>query len=423
MGEMIRIAVCVDDTDDLSKSTSTGAVAEAIAQCVVELGGTIELGVSRHQLLLDERVPYTSHNSSMALTAKLPAAKLGELRERACATVLSMMAATADPGLCVAQLPDEDGDARLYALVAFGFRAKVDYVSKAEAFETASRIPWLTLEELGGDGQGVVGALAGVGLRLSGNDGRFRGRWDLAALCEGRTGVAAGKNRGGGHGRGNGSGGGRGMGGGHGRGDGSGGGCGRGMGHKRGDGSGDSGNGRRSGKGSSGGKAHDGIGENHASSRSRHDGAYDAGVGNRAAANEPSAYRASLVCERLEAHAGGRAMVVDARGEQFPPSTPVLAIPDAKPVLLGGRMAVVSELGADGVARPCSKEELGPIGNGITDSQELCLSFEFDNDREEYGAAEDLRACPNCLFRRWTGAGFLCMKRPAYVKPFSEVIS
>ena len=197
MEALARIAVCVDDTDDLTKSTSTGAVAEAIARQVVELGGLVELGVSRHQLLLDERVPYTSHNSSMAMTAKLPADRLDELRERARACVLEAMAAAADPGLCVAQLPDDGDDARLYELVAFGLRAKVDYIAKAEAYELAARIPWLTLEELGGDGQGVVGALAGVGLRLSGNDGRFRGRWDLAALCEGRADAVAGKNRGG----------------------------------------------------------------------------------------------------------------------------------------------------------------------------------------------------------------------------------
>jgi len=32
------------------------------------------------------------------------------------------------------------------------------------------------LSEHGGTGQGVIGALAGAGLRLSGNDGRFKGK-------------------------------------------------------------------------------------------------------------------------------------------------------------------------------------------------------------------------------------------------------
>ena len=125
----------------------------------------------------------------------------------------------------------------------------------------------------------------------------------------------------------------------------------------------------------------------------------------------------------MEAHAGGRAMVVDARGQQFPPSTMVLAVPDAKPVLRAGRMAIVAELGADGVARPCSKDELGTIGNGGGGGQDACPSFEFDNDLEEFGAAAGLRACANCLYRRWTGTGFLCMKRPATARAFSEVIA
>ena len=408
MGEMVRIAVCVDDTDDLTKSTSTGAVAEAIAGHVAELGGLIELGVSRHQLLLDPRVPYTSHNSSMAMTAKLPEGRLDELRERARASVLSMMAAVADPGLCVAQLPDDGDDALVYELVAFGFRAKADYVSKAEAYELAGRIPWLTLEELGGDGQGVVGALAGVGLRLSGNDGRFRGRWDLAALCEGRTGAVAGKNRGGCNGRGGG------------RGGGSGGGHGKGKGH--GDGSG-GGRGHGTGDGAVGGKKHGGACGNGLGNECGKVGAGRDGNAAEGATAIGSSYRASLVCERLEAHVGGRAMVIDASGERFPPSTPVLAVPDAKPVLQAGRIAIVATLGADGVARPCSKDELGAIGNGGDGRKDACRAFEFDNDLEEFGAAEGLHACPNCLYRRWTGTGFLCMKRPATAKAFSEVIS
>ena len=35
------------------------------------------------------------------------------------------------------------------------------------------------LSEHGGKGIGVIGALAGVGLRMSGNDGRFRGKIEI----------------------------------------------------------------------------------------------------------------------------------------------------------------------------------------------------------------------------------------------------
>ena len=37
------------------------------------------------------------------------------------------------------------------------------------------------LSEHGGTGQGVIGALAGIGLRMSGSDGRVKGRLNLGA--------------------------------------------------------------------------------------------------------------------------------------------------------------------------------------------------------------------------------------------------
>lgn len=37
------------------------------------------------------------------------------------------------------------------------------------------------LSEHGGTGQGIIGALAGAGLRLSGNDGRFKGKIKISS--------------------------------------------------------------------------------------------------------------------------------------------------------------------------------------------------------------------------------------------------
>ena len=179
MGETDHIVVCVDDTDDLSKETSTGAVAEALAAGVRRMGGSVDLDVTRHQLLLDERVPYTSHNSSMAFTALLPAGALDAFAEDAAWVVRSMMAPSANPGLAYGVVPQED--AALAELVAFGFAAQREYFELDDAFALTQRTGWLQLRALGGTGWGAIGALAGAGLRLSGNDGRFRGTWD--ALC------------------------------------------------------------------------------------------------------------------------------------------------------------------------------------------------------------------------------------------------
>lgn len=186
------VIVCVDDTDDETRAISTGEIASHIAREAVALGGAMRLETTRHQLLLRDDVPYTSHNSSMAFEVLLPADRVAELRERAIDVIVRNRAATSDPGLCVATLPwgadapatGEDVRA-VERVIAFGNRAKVDFCSKESAYEIAASIPWVTLSEHGGDGVGVVGALAGVGLRLGGNDGRFRGKWNFERLCAG----------------------------------------------------------------------------------------------------------------------------------------------------------------------------------------------------------------------------------------------
>jgi hypothetical protein len=48
-------------------------------------------------------------------------------------------------------------------------------LTKEEAYRLAGHLG-VHLSEHGGTGGGIIGALAGTGLRLSGNDGRFRGR-------------------------------------------------------------------------------------------------------------------------------------------------------------------------------------------------------------------------------------------------------
>lgn len=193
------VVLCVDDTDDVTRATSTGAVAEAIADAVGDLGGCMLLGITRHQLLLAEGVPYTSHNSSMCFAVRMPEGASERMREHAVRQIAELSAASADPGLCVADMPAEwistgvggsatwehapaDERVRLESLAAFGRRAQREICSKDQAYKLAESIPWLQLSEHGGTGQGVIGALAGAGLRLAGNDGRFRGKWDLAAM-------------------------------------------------------------------------------------------------------------------------------------------------------------------------------------------------------------------------------------------------
>jgi hypothetical protein len=57
-------------------------------------------------------------------------------------------------------------------VVAFGHRAKIEVLAAGEA-EALARSCAIHLEGLTGTRIGVIGALAGVGLRAGGNDGRY----------------------------------------------------------------------------------------------------------------------------------------------------------------------------------------------------------------------------------------------------------
>ena len=101
---MIRYYLCVDDTDDLTKKTSTGKIAEHIKKEAESLGSVIDYGITRHQLLLDDAIAYTSHNSSMCFSGSLSEDQLSRLWEKAAEIIMAEKAETADPGLCLCRL-------------------------------------------------------------------------------------------------------------------------------------------------------------------------------------------------------------------------------------------------------------------------------------------------------------------------------
>ena len=69
-----------------------------------------------------------------------------------------------DPGLCVVATTSVSGPK---ALIGFGQTAKDSVLTKSDAYGLAQRLG-IHLSEHGGTGQGVIGALAGAGLRLIG---------------------------------------------------------------------------------------------------------------------------------------------------------------------------------------------------------------------------------------------------------------
>jgi len=167
----VKVLVGIDDTDDID-SMGTGEFADILAKTVEKRDWGKCSRVTRHQLFVHSDIPYTSHNSSMCFVAELAETKLDDLITYAAEFLTQESAEGSDPGLCVAVI-DKVSSPEL--LIEFGGKAKKIVVTKDEAYSLAEELG-IHLSEHGGTGQGVIGALAGVGLRLTGNDGRFKGR-------------------------------------------------------------------------------------------------------------------------------------------------------------------------------------------------------------------------------------------------------
>ena len=178
------IYVGIDDTD-MPGTLGTNKFAKALSAQLADRY-RCEL-IVRHQLLIDPRVPYTSKNSSASMllhprggadTARL----IDELR----AFVSEWFIEGSDPGFCVSEtIPAE--------VTAYGKRCQSEVISQNVARYLAAE-HGIHLEGCGGTNDGVIGALAAVGLIAEGNDGRvvqiggwaddLAGREDVAAVRE-----------------------------------------------------------------------------------------------------------------------------------------------------------------------------------------------------------------------------------------------
>jgi len=180
----LQILVCIDDTDNI-ESRGTGELAEMIRRSMEEKGWGKTQHVTRHQLLLHPDIPYTSHNSSMCFQAEIEAALLPHVISYAEAFLARECQQEADPGLCVLAVDGLTEQAKR-TVINFGYKAKKTVLTKAEAYDLANQLE-IHLSEHGGTGQGVIGALAGAGLRLSNNDGWFKGDHKVGRQGEAMT--------------------------------------------------------------------------------------------------------------------------------------------------------------------------------------------------------------------------------------------
>ena len=168
---MTTFLIGIDDTDN-DTSPGTGRLARLIAeQCANK--GFEPLGITRHQFLLDPKIPYTSHNSGACIAVE--SENDLSIRDFVFDFIASKSADGSDPGVCIAEISKVHS-----AVVEFANRATKRIVTMPEAFSIAKR-SLMALHGLGGTCQGIIGALGSVGLRASGENGRFI---DLPGLRE-----------------------------------------------------------------------------------------------------------------------------------------------------------------------------------------------------------------------------------------------
>jgi tRNA(Ile2) C34 agmatinyltransferase TiaS len=161
----MTIYIALDDTDSLT-SRGTGRLARSIAEALGKYYPV--LGVTRHQLHVHEAIPFTSHNSCAVIMLEgddsAAADHAGELTGE---MMLDDFVEGSDPGLCWAV------EAQVTpSLVAYGQDAQRTVLNQERARTLAKNLG-IPLKGLGGTEDGVIGALAGIGLASTRNDGRY----------------------------------------------------------------------------------------------------------------------------------------------------------------------------------------------------------------------------------------------------------
>lgn len=163
----MRIYIGFDDTDTIQSDRGTGKLARWFGEALP--GACTLWGVLRQQLLVDERIPFTSHNSS--------ACAVVDCEDGSCSAVETLIQAAiahlerhaiegSDPGLCVVA----EGNPRLTDLMRFGIECTGRIVTQADAFRAVNGCH---LSGHGGTNDGIIGAAAAVGLTAYGWSGRF----------------------------------------------------------------------------------------------------------------------------------------------------------------------------------------------------------------------------------------------------------
>lgn len=156
----------IDDTDNHT-SGDTGSLAQRLGAKIESSRTGRMVAVTSHQLALHPNIISTSQNKCVCLLIDADRDTQRDI-ELICRTFLMHeCAAGSNSGFALASWNSVSP-----AITAWGRQAKSVFLDRQEAMNLA-RTYKISIAGFTGSGQGVIGALAAVGLYYDGNDGRF----------------------------------------------------------------------------------------------------------------------------------------------------------------------------------------------------------------------------------------------------------
>lgn len=156
------VFVGIDDTDTLDTPGTNQLARHLVRELAPLVRGRLIL---RHQLFEDPRVPCTKKNGCASIEFELTSpTKISDLIASFRDLILDWIPPRSDPGLAIVEsIPAEIAD--------WGRRAKCELLTQKEAHALAAD-HGIYLEGLAGTQDGIIGALAALGLMSTRNDGR-----------------------------------------------------------------------------------------------------------------------------------------------------------------------------------------------------------------------------------------------------------
>lgn len=162
----MRVLIGIDDTDNPTTGGSA-ILARDLGAVLQETGLARVQSVTRHQLCPASTIHRTTSNAAACLLVHVLSDYYYDLCPACEKYVKAHSAPNANAGLCVV-LWDIISD----EVVDFGLKTKRRPVQLEEALRLAETQK-IDLKAVTGSGNGMIGALAAVGLRKGSNDGRF----------------------------------------------------------------------------------------------------------------------------------------------------------------------------------------------------------------------------------------------------------